>query len=896
MANPLSRGADDFDALVAELEGMAPDQANAQLTELASALFPAGAGTFEQTTWGDRNDGNMPGAELRFRTLIDQIPAVVFMADLGEGTNDIYISPQIESLLGFTQKEWLEDPLLWYSQLHPDDRQIWHDEFARGCRTGGPFLAECRFIARDGRIVWVRGEARLVKDDRGRPLFLQGVAFDITESKRAEAAGVLAAVRSTEEQYRGLVEGLGAIFWEADLHEKRFTLVSQGLRSILGFTPEDWLADPTFWLQWVHPEDRPATLAIWEQVLAHGSSAEHDFRISTADGRTVWLHLEARVHAGNGQPERAFGVMLDITGRKEAEDILRANEARLKRESDIGRTLHRIGASLASELDLERLVQLATDEATALTTAQFGAFFYNVINEAGESYMLYTLSGVPREAFSKFPMPRNTALFSTTFTGGGVVRLDDVTVDPRYGKSAPHYGMPKGHLPVRSYLAVPVVSRSGQVLGGMFFGHSAVGVFTKEHEDLATGIAGWAAVAIDNGRLYQESRKALDEAQTANRLKDEFLATMSHELRTPLNAVLGWASILRAGGCTDAVRDRAVETIERNARAQAQLVEDLLDVSRIASGKLQLEERAVNLIEIIQSVADALGPAVEAKNVILTRTLDRSAAMVIGDEKRLRQIIDNLVSNAVKFTPSGGRIDITLERADSAARVTVSDTGQGIAPEFLPHVFDRFRQADSSTTRSHGGLGLGLSIVRHLVELHHGTVRAASPGLGKGATFTVELPLDVFDDRAPLGTDGRIQRVQAKPLASSRVLQGVQVLVVDDEADSLELMSDILGRHGATVKTASSVAAAMTLVRAHPIDVVVTDIAMPGADGYALADEVRGLRRNEPLPLIAVTAFAHPEQRQRILSAGFKSHLAKPFEAPDLIKVVANAIAGNGKR
>jgi signal transduction histidine kinase/CheY-like chemotaxis protein len=456
--------------------------------------------------------------------------------------------------------------------------------------------------------------------------------------------------------------------------------------------------------------------------------------------------------------------------------------------------------------------------------------------------------------------------------------------------------MPKGHLPVRSYLAVPVVSRAGQVLGGMFFGHATPGVFTKEHEDLAVGIAGWAAVAIDNGRLYQESRKALDEAQTANRLKDEFLATMSHELRTPLNAVLGWAAILQTEGISDQTRARAIDTIERNARAQAQLVEDLLDVSRISSGKLQLDEKAVSLIELIDVVTDSVRPAFEAKGVILDRTLDRTAAMVIGDEKRLRQVIDNLVSNALKFTPTGGRIEISLERAEGVARLSVSDTGQGIAPEFLPHVFDRFRQADSSTTRAHGGLGLGLSIVRHLVELHRGTVRAHSAGLGRGATFTVELPLDVFDERAPLGADGRMHRVKAQPRSSTLTLRGVHVLVVDDEPDSRGLMADILERNGATVAAAASVSEAMALVRTTRVDLVVTDIAMPGADGYSLADEIRTLRRASPLPIIAVTAFAHPEQRQRILSAGFKAHLAKPFEAQELVRLAAAAIAENADR
>jgi signal transduction histidine kinase len=310
-----------------------------------------------------------------------------------------------------------------------------------------------------------------------------------------------------------------------------------------------------------------------------------------------------------------------------------------------------------------------------------------------------------------------------------------VTADPRDGQDPPFRGVPEGRLPVRSYLALPVRSRSGQVLGGLFFGHSQPGRFQQRHEQLAVGMASSAAVALDNARLYKE-------AQDANRLKDEFLATLSHELRTPLNAMLGWAHMLRSMTLPPETVSRALESLERNARAQAQLVEDLLDVSRIVSGKLQINSGEVDLARVVLEAVESVRPALVAKRLDLQLSVPPElGAIVKGDADRLRQVVWNLLSNATKFTPSGGQVAVSVRTVDGQAEVSVRDTGVGIPRQFLRHVFERFRQAESTASRRHGGLGLGLAIVRHLTEAHGGTVDVESAGEGQGATFTVRLPV-----------------------------------------------------------------------------------------------------------------------------------------------------------
>ena len=405
----------------------------------------------------------------------------------------------------------------------------------------------------------------------------------------------------------------------------------------------------------------------------------------------------------------------------------------LRENAAVMQTLNDVGAIVASELDRAQVVQAVTDAATELTTAEFGAFFYNVLDDTGESYMLYTISGAAREAFSNLPMPRNTPLFDPTFRGSSIVRSADVTKDPRYGQSPPYNGMPSGHLPVRSYLAVPVKGRSGEVIGGLFFGHSTLERFTDQHERLAVGIASWAAVALENASLYAS-------VQEANRLKDEFLASLSHELRTPLNAILGYARMLRTGTLPAERHQKAIETIERNAASLNQMVEDVLDISRIVSGKIRLNVQAVDLLQVIRNALDVILPAAEAKGVRVETLMDEQTGPIAGDAERLQQVFWNVLSNAVKFTDRGGAVKVTLERVNSDVQVTVSDNGIGIAPQFLPHVFERFRQADAGSTRERGGLGLGLSIARQLVEMHGGAITASSDGVGRGATFCVRIP------------------------------------------------------------------------------------------------------------------------------------------------------------
>jgi PAS domain S-box-containing protein len=749
-------------------------------------------------------------------------------------------------------------------------------------------------------------------------------------------------------------------------------------------------------------------------------------------GEEVFVHKDGSFYtvAFTASPIRedgaVVGTIIEVRGTRAEKDreaqmhelLCREQEAREETE-----TLYEIGQVLAGELDLQKLVQQVTDAATENTGAQFGSFFYNLLDENGASYMLYTLSGVPLEKFSRFPMPRATEMFGPTFRGEGTVRIADVRKDPRFGKNDPYYGMPKGHLPVVSYLAVPVISRSGEVLGGLFFGHSDVGVFTERHERLVQGLAAQTAIAMDNARLFdsvqreraraeaaaaqtssllesitdaffaldsewrftyvnknaealikhspggvlgkniweeypeavgsifheqyqkamrervavrfeaysprlkqwfavsayplqnglsvflhditarrqleaeraqllEREQKARHEAETANRTKDEFLATLSHELRTPLNAILGWSRMIGDGQLSEDEKQRGLEVIQRNAQLQAQLIEDLLDVSRIITGKLTLQVRPTEIAPIIEAAVESVLPAAQAKGIRVQRVLDSGLGLVSGDPSRLQQVIWNLISNAIKFTPKGGRVQIRLERIDSHVEIVVSDSGMGIKPEVLPYVFERFRQADSSSTRNYGGLGLGLAIVRHIVEMHGGSVEAHSAGEGQGATFTVKLPL-----MATRGADVRNheRRQQPTPRTEGGIecpaeLEGLHVLVVDDEEDARRLICTVLELCQAQVTTASNAADALALLQQNPPDVLVSDLGMPNEDGYSLIHKVRSLpkERGGEVPAVALTAYARTEDRLQVLRAGFQVHLPKPIEPAELVAVVAS--------
>ncbi|HEX3582657.1 MAG TPA: GAF domain-containing protein [Thermoanaerobaculia bacterium] len=850
-----------------------------------------------------------------------------------------------------------------------------------------------------------------------------------------------------------------------------------------------------------------------------------------------------------------------------------------------------IARDVAGRLDLEAIVQRITDAATSLTGAQFGAFFYNVLRDDGEAYTLYTISGVPREHFEKFPMPRNTQVFAPTFAGTGIVRSPNILKDPRYGKNAPYHGMPAGHLPVVSYLAVPVKSRSGEVLGGLFFGHAEEGVFGETEEKIADALAGHAAVAIDNVRLYEslerdrvalrneerryrslvvatptrqaiavnnaeglmlrespswreitgqtaeamlgrgwldavhpahrervaakwdaalksgavyedqyllrqadgsyrwfagktvpvideegnirewvgtatdihehhmaeeglaflaranelfassldyretlrnitflavpriadwcavdlaadagedsksriavahadpakialaeeftrkfppdpekdaihrvmrtgsselvpfvpdelleqsarseehlrmmrelgimsymivplrsrgavvgtitfvtsdrrlsqhdlaqaeelayrasiaiENARLYSAAQAANRAKDEFLATLSHELRTPMTAVLGWARMLKLGLGDEEARI-AIDAIEQSASAQAQLIEDVLDVSRIMSGKLTFDPRPTDMRTVAQAAITTVHPGAVAKGLAILTSIPPVLPPVSGDEGRLQQIIWNLLANAIKFTPRGGTVTLRLAQDGSLVRLTVTDTGEGIDRAFLPYVFQPFRQADSSATRPHGGIGLGLAIVRSLVEMHGGRIRASSEGKGRGASFTLELPVM---EAAPATVAAPTREGPILPAASTSlpVLSDVTVLVVDDQQYTRDVVAGILRHTGAKVETAGSVREALPLFQRTEPDIVVCDIAMPEEDGYVFLREVRGRPdRRRSTPILALTAFGRTEDRLHALDAGFDAYLKKPVDPAELAETVQRLAA-----
>lgn len=394
-------------------------------------------------------------------------------------------------------------------------------------------------------------------------------------------------------------------------------------------------------------------------------------------------------------------------------------------------------------------------------------------------------------------------------------------------------------------------------------------------------------------RLLRNERAARAEAEDASRLKDEFLATVSHELRTPLTAVLGWAHLLLGGQLDERSSTHAVETIERNALSQQQLIEDLLDVSRIITGKLRLDVRPVDSASFIEASIEAVRPAAEAKDIRLRKVMERSASSVSGDQARLQQVVWNLLSNAIKFTPRGGQVEVRLKRAHSHLEISVSDTGQGIKPEFLPFVFDRFRQADGTTTRQHGGLGLGLAIVRQLVELHGGTVEVESRGEGEGATFTVKLPLLPIYQRQGVEERASLRAADNRhPVKRHDRLDGMRVLVVDDEADTLELIRVLLGQCGAEVTATQSVAEALGLLERFAPDVIISDIGMPGEDGFDFIRRVRELppERGGQTPAVALTAYARAEDRQRALRSGFQMHVAKPVELAELLAIVSSIV------
>ena len=608
----------------------------------------------------------------------------------------------------------------------------------------------------------------------------------------------------------------------------------------------------------------------WRDFLRKGT-ATGTFRLLRPDGGERDVEFSATADV---MPGRHVSVLRDVTARREAVDELRRRE----RESTM---IAELTQRMNARLDLDEILRSVCESARELCGAD-GATI--ALPEPGNPDAM-TLR--QRVAGNVVPMPsqrieRGRGLGGRAMATGRPVRTDDYAHDPAI---TDEYQAVADQLGSRSVMVVPI-RVDDRVDGLLYVANTSRRPFSDLDEAVLLRLADHAAFAIRNARLLAREQAALAQSEAANRSKDDFLATLSHELRTPLTSMLGWVRMLRGARLDAEQAARALETIERNTRVQAKLIDDLLDVSRIVAGKIKLEQQRVDASTVVGDAVESLRREAELNGVALEVVLARDLT-VIGDGVRLQQVVANLLSNAIKFTPAGGRIGVTLERASAAARLTVRDTGVGIAPELLPHIFDRFLQGDASRTRGRGGLGLGLAIVRHLVELHGGTISAASDGPGHGSTFTVTL-LTAGDVEVEVPALGRTTAVGSRPL------HGIRVLAVEDHEDSRELIRMALAERGAETTVASSVDEALALLDREPIDVLVSDVGMPHRDGYALVEALRELERargRRPIPAIALTAFAGRDDRDRLLAAGFQVHVAKPIDPDVLADTVARTLA-----
>ena len=746
-------------------------------------------------------------------------------------------------------------------------------------------------------------------------IFLAGLAISIpvTLAVRAQARArlqaerhaavlrdTLAARRESEARRSAILDSsLDSVI--AMDERGRITEFNSCAESAFGYRREDVLGKDLFEL--IIPESyRDSLRRGFEHYLKTGTGAEPvlgerlEARARTADGSEFTAEVtvtEISLMAG-----REFTAHIrDITERKLA-------DARLHEEMATVETLHQIGNSFATKLDLQALMQEVTDAARVISGAQFGVFFYQPPSPDGVEGRepIFTVSGVSRDVFANCARPRSTALLGPTLEGRAAIRLDDATKDERAGRGVSPdepSAMPSGHPSVRSYLGVPVVTASGNVLGAILLGHSARGRFNERHESMLLAVAAQAAISLDNASLYRAAEEAREAAEVANRAKDEFLAILSHELRAPLTAILGWCQLLSRGKRSESEIARGLDRIERSAKAQTRLISDLLDVSRIVSGRLRLEVQWIDLEPVIEAAIDAVRSAAEAKEILLRQDLDGAVSPVVGDPSRLQQVFWNLLSNAVKFTQRGGEVRVTLARNGGNAVVTVQDSGCGIPPRELGRIFDRFHQLEGSTTRKAGGLGLGLAIVRHLVELHGGASRADSAGEGHGSTFTVELPIAAQRPlQPPTGVERALGPLRDGARPGDRAnLSGIRVLVVDDDPEARDVIEAALTSASAEVRVAPSVDAALEeMARARP-DVLVSDIAMPERDGYELIRTVRARAASDGgrIPALALTAFARVEDRRRALLAGFQMHASKPIDPDELIAMVASLAQGTAE-
>ncbi|MDI9637109.1 PAS domain S-box protein [Geitlerinema splendidum] len=861
-------------------------------------------------------------SEERFRLLAERVRVIPWEVDPATG-QFTYVGPQVVEILGYPLEEWyIQD--FWTKQMYVRDRE-WVPQL---CYENSLILDnydfEYRMVAADGRIVWLYDVVNVVRQG-DRPQLLRGIMIDITQRKRHEEAQQYLAQFSkalaSSLDYQTILNQLayqlvphladwcvvqvvqddGSIEAVATAHSNPEKIQwADEIRQRYPINPDDPTGTPRV-LRTGQSEFYPH---ITDELLVQSARDEEHLRLlrevgfrsamivpMPARGKILGtLVFVAAESARQYDPEDlAFAEELGrhaALAVDNAQLYQKAQQAQQIAERLAHRTaiLQQITAAFSQALTPKQVAEVVTQRAIAAMEAKAGSLA--LLIDEGRTLQIVQAVGYPESmlnTWSSFPANSPVPIAETARTQNPVF----IGNRERFVERYPHLAQSATITQHQAWACLPL-SVEDRLLGVIGLSFSQPQTFDSEDRIFMLTLAQQCAQAIARTDLYEAEQRARNAAEAANRVKDEFLAVVSHELRSPLNPILGWSKFLLNGKLDADRTQQALSAIERNARLQSELIEDLLDVSRILRGKLSLNASSVNLASTIQAAIETVRLAAEAKSIEMNAFLDPQVGRVWGDATRLQQVVWNLLSNAVKFTPPNGQIEVKLERLSdtppqSFAQIVVADTGKGIATDFLPHVFDYFRQADSTTTRKFGGLGLGLAIVRHLVELHGGTIQVDSPGEGLGATFTVRLPLMSVQEDSPLEVAGSHFKLD---------LSGVRVLVVDDEADTREFVTFLLEEAGAIATTVTSAEEVLSVLAQSQPDVLLSDIGMPGIDGYMLMQRIRALppERGGQVKAIALTAYAGKFDRHRALAAGFQQHLSKPVEPEGLIRAIAQML------
>ncbi len=857
-----------------------------------------------------RAEESLRESEQRYRALTELSPQIVFTSRPDGHVS--YVNQHAQEYAGRTLAELQGDG--WADFIHPEYRERIINIWRTATQEVSEYEEEVPFRRHDGAYRRFYTRALPIMDNAGAVAYWIGTAVDVEDLKRAEDE-----LRKSEERFRTITDNTQSCLWMIDT-QGRCTFANPASERVSGFKPEELIGQALH--QMVHhtrPDGTPfpieecplyGALPLKEAVVGYEDIFVHK------DGHFYPVRCAFRPIIVNGEPIGSVVEVQDITEERRA---AAERERLLEKERRHGRNLQRLNAAsvaINAATSVEEVVRLVCEEARQLTGARMAVV--NLIQAGGwkRARSVASLSGEYAAWDDYKAQITGEGIYSLIAREKRTMRMTQAELE-----SHPAWrcfsAEACNHPPLRGWLAAPLLDGGGEFIGVVQLSDKwadkrvggRLGEFTEADEALLWQLAQVASVALDKQRLYEQEQEARQLAEQATRAKDEFLAVVSHELRSPLNAILGWNRLLRSQRGDDRQIARVTETVERSGKAQLQLIEDLLDTARIISGKMRLEARPVDLVVVITSALDVIGPAAASKGIVIipnfnSPNLDSEAGQtsdqIIGDPDRLQQVVWNLVSNAIRFTPEGGRVWVELRRGGPGVQIIVRDTGQGISLDLLPYVFDRFKQGDSSVSRRFGGLGLGLALVKHLVELHGGSVTVESQGAGQGATFTVDLPVRAVKGDSVAERQREVEMtIDHRPPRMSQMarLEGLRALVVEDEAVARELITLTLEHCGALVTGVDSAASALAALESRledptayaPFDVLISDIGMPGEDGYELIRRVRthADKRVNGVRAVALTAYARAEDRLQALRAGFHMHVPKPVDEVELTTVIA---------